>query len=170
MNSMVVGRSKSVDVVHSRGGYREPIVVTAPIFYHKNGHYVKPNRVALKYPTFKKDVDPNVHVKVFNFVAKTNVETSEEYIINAFNYRTSNWCHNYMQNFCDYILSKLTHAFCKSHRKTQNHEQIYMELKNIQQQESEKVEVYYEWIHKLAHGLQVPTTNNFLTIMFRVGL
>jgi hypothetical protein len=32
------------------------------------------------------------------------------------------------------------------------------------------VEVYYEWIQKLAHGLQVPTTNKFLTIVFRVGL
>ncbi len=32
------------------------------------------------------------------------------------------------------------------------------------------MEVYYEWIQKLAHGLQVPTINNFLTIMFRIGL
>jgi hypothetical protein len=31
------------------------------------------------------------------------------------------------------------------------------------------VEVYYEWIQKLVHGLQVPTIDNFLTIMFRVG-
>ncbi len=34
----------------------------------------------------------------------------------------------------------------------------------------ERVEVYYEQIHKLAHGLQVPTTNNFLTIVFRASL
>ncbi len=32
------------------------------------------------------------------------------------------------------------------------------------------MEVYYEKIQKLAHGLQVLTTNNFLTIVFRVGL
>ncbi len=43
-----------------------------------------------------------------------------------------------------------------------------MELKNMKK--VEKVEVYYEHIHKLAHGLQVPTINNFLTNMFRVGL
>jgi hypothetical protein len=32
------------------------------------------------------------------------------------------------------------------------------------------VEVYYEQIQKLAHGLQVPTIDNFLTTKFRVGL
>jgi hypothetical protein len=41
--------------------------------------------VALKYPNFKKDVDPNAHVKVFNFTIKENVKTYEKYIINAFN-------------------------------------------------------------------------------------
>ncbi len=30
--------------------------------------------------------------------------------------------------------------------------------------------MYYEWIQKLAHGLQVSTIDNFLTIMFRAGL
>ncbi len=29
---------------------------------------------------------------------------------------------------------------------------------------------YYERIQKLAHGLQIPTTNNFLITMFRTGL
>jgi hypothetical protein len=32
------------------------------------------------------------------------------------------------------------------------------------------VEVYYEWIQKLVHGLQVPTIDSFLTIMFRASL
>jgi hypothetical protein len=32
------------------------------------------------------------------------------------------------------------------------------------------VEVYYEWTHKLVHGLHIPTTNNFLIIAFRAGL
>ncbi len=47
---------------------------------------MKPNKVALKCPNFKKDVDPNAHVKVFNYIMKVNVETSKKYIINAFNY------------------------------------------------------------------------------------
>jgi hypothetical protein len=45
-----------------------------------------------------------------------------------------------------------------------------MELKNMKQKETKRVEVYYERIQKLAHGLQVPTTYSFLNIMFRMGL
>ncbi len=45
-----------------------------------------------------------------------------------------------------------------------------MELKNLKQEETKRVEVYYERIQKLTHGLQVPTINYFFTIVFRVGL
>jgi hypothetical protein len=37
--------------------------------------------------------------------------------------------------------------------KNQNDEQIYMELKNMKQEEIKRVEVYYERIQKLVHGL-----------------
>jgi len=40
----------------------------------------------------------------------------------------------------------------------------------MKQKEITKVEVYYERIQKLAHGLQVPTTNSFMTIVFRASL
>ncbi len=83
---MATGGCKSADVVHSKGGYEEPIAIIALILDHKNGHYVKLNRVAFKYPNFKKDVDPDAHVKMFNSIVKENVETSKEYIINAFSY------------------------------------------------------------------------------------
>jgi hypothetical protein len=75
-----------------------------------------------------------------------------------------------MSEFLECTFSELIHALCKHHRKTQNDEQIYMELKNMKQEEIERVEVYHEWIQKLVHGLQVPTTNNFLIIMFEAGL
>jgi hypothetical protein len=45
-----------------------------------------------------------------------------------------------------------------------------MELKNMKHEEIKRVEVNYEWIQKLDHGLQIPIINNFITIMFRVGL
>jgi hypothetical protein len=48
-------------------------------------------------------------------------------------------------------------------------EKIYMELKNMKQEEIKRVEVYYEQIQKLAHGLQIPTTHHFLAIVFKVG-
>jgi hypothetical protein len=86
MNSMATGRYRNVNVVNPKGGYQKPFIVIIPIFYHRIGHYVRPNKVTLKYFDFKKDVDPYVHVKVFNFEVKANAETSEEYIINMFNY------------------------------------------------------------------------------------
>jgi hypothetical protein len=136
--------------MHLRRGYRESSTITTPILGHRNGHYVRPNRVAIKYPDFKKNVDPDVHVRVFNSAVKGNAKTSEEYIINAFSYTlrdmASNWCHNYMSKFLDYIFSKLTHVFYKHHQKTQNDKQIYMELKNMKQKETKRVEVYYEQI------------------------
>jgi hypothetical protein len=45
-----------------------------------------------------------------------------------------------------------------------------MELKNMKHEETKMVEVYYEWIQKLVHGVQVPPIDNFLTSVFRVGL
>jgi hypothetical protein len=111
---------------------------------------------------------------VYNFVVKANAETFEEYIINVFidtlKDMALDWCHNYMSKFLDNIFSKFTQAFCKRHRKIQNGKQIYMELNNMKQEEIKRVEVYYEWLQKLAHGLQVPTKDNFLTIVFRACL
>jgi len=86
MSSMVIGRYKNENATNPRGGYWKPYVVTTPIFDHRDGHYVRPNKVVLKYPNFKKNVDLNAHVKVFNFIVKANVEIFEEYIINVFSH------------------------------------------------------------------------------------
>jgi hypothetical protein len=103
MSSMVNGAYKNVDATNRKRGYQEPSVVTTPILDHRDGHYIRPNKVAFRYPNFKKNVNLNVHVRVFNFVEKTNAKTFEEYTINAFTYTlrdtTSNWCHNYMSEF-----------------------------------------------------------------------
>ncbi len=40
----------------------------------------------------------------------------------------------------------------------------------MKKEETERVDVYYEWIQKPVHGLQVPTTHSFLIIMFRASL
>jgi hypothetical protein len=42
--------------------------------------------VVFKYPNFKKIVDLDVHVRMFNYVVKVNEFFYKEYIINAFNY------------------------------------------------------------------------------------
>jgi hypothetical protein len=86
MNSIDVKRYKNIDVKHSKGGHYEPSFIIHGILDHKNGHFVRPNRVTFKYPDLKKDVDLYAHVKNFNFAIKANVETFEKYIINAINY------------------------------------------------------------------------------------
>jgi hypothetical protein len=70
MNSMVTKRYKSVDATNPREGYQEQSIITAQILDHKDSHFVRPNKVALKYLDFKKDVDPNAHVIIFNYVIK----------------------------------------------------------------------------------------------------
>jgi hypothetical protein len=86
MNSITIERHRSTYSKDLKGGHREPSVITQGTFDHGNGNFVRPNRVAFKYPNFKKDVDPDAHVKVFNYVVIINEKNSEEYIINAFSY------------------------------------------------------------------------------------
>jgi hypothetical protein len=109
----------NLNVENPKGGCQKPFVIIQGIPNHINGHSIKPNMVALKYPTFKKDIDLDAHVKVFNSIVKAIAKTSEEYIINLFCYMlrgiTLNWCHNYMLKCPNYIFLKLTHAFCNLH-------------------------------------------------------
>ncbi len=92
-----------------------------------------PYQLVLKYLDYKKDLDLDVCVRVFYETVRTNGETSMEYIINAFNYTlkemASDWCHNYMSNFLDYIFFELTQMFYKCHWKIHNDKHIYMAFK-----------------------------------------
>jgi hypothetical protein len=51
-----------------------------------------------------------------------------------------------------------------------NNDETYMQLKNLQQQVGEWVEVYYEHLLQLANCLLVRATYVFLTNVFKVGL
>ncbi len=42
-----------------------------------------------------------------------------------------------------------------------------MELKNMKQEKTKRVEVYYEQIQKLAHGLQIPTIDFLLLLCLK---
>ncbi len=83
---MTIGRYKSVNVVNPRRGYEKPYIVTTLILDHRDGHYVRPNKVTIKYHDFKKDVDLDAHVRVFNSIVKVNAKISKKYIINVFSY------------------------------------------------------------------------------------
>jgi hypothetical protein len=65
MSSIATRKYKNIDARNLGRRYQEPSVVIARIFYNRNGHYVRPNKVVLKYLDFKKYVDPYVHVRVF---------------------------------------------------------------------------------------------------------
>jgi hypothetical protein len=78
---MAVGGYKNANVVNPEGGYQEPFVVITLILAHINSYYVKSNRLAFKYLDFKKDVNPNAHVKMFNFVIKVNAKTMFNYTL-----------------------------------------------------------------------------------------
>jgi hypothetical protein len=86
MNSIATRGYRSADAKNPRGGYQKPSIKTQGIFYHKNGHSIRPNKVVLKYLNFTKYVNINAHVRVFNSIVKANVEIFEEYIINEFSY------------------------------------------------------------------------------------
>jgi hypothetical protein len=45
MNSMAIGRYRNANVTNPRRGYREPSTITTPIPNHRDGHYVRPNKV-----------------------------------------------------------------------------------------------------------------------------
>jgi hypothetical protein len=70
MSPMAIKRYISANVMDPKGGYQEPILVTTPILDHRYSHYVKPNKVVLKYPDFRKHADVDAHVKVFNSIKK----------------------------------------------------------------------------------------------------
>ncbi len=55
-----------------KGGYQGPSTITQRILDHRNGHFVRSNKVAFKYLDFKKDVNSNAHVRMFNYVVEAN--------------------------------------------------------------------------------------------------
>jgi hypothetical protein len=54
MSLMVVGGYKSANAVNPRRGYQEPFAITVPILNHRDGHYVRPNKVAFNILISKK--------------------------------------------------------------------------------------------------------------------
>ncbi len=49
-------------------------------------------------------------------------------------------------------------------------EEVYVQLKNLQQEVSEQLEIYYKCLLKLTNWLQMKATNVFFTTSFKIGL
>ncbi len=64
-----------------------------------------------------------------------------------------------MQFHLSCIYLELKVAFCKRYCIVQNNEHVYIAFKVIKQVSNKKVEIYYEWIFKLANYLQHKANN-----------
>ncbi len=62
MNSMAAKGYKNANVMNSKGGYQKPFAIIVPILDHRDGHYVRPNKVTFNYPNFKKNVHPKCSI------------------------------------------------------------------------------------------------------------
>jgi len=104
-----------------------------------------------------KDIDHDVHIKVFKKVIWINGEIVEVDIINMFGFilwdNISKWGENFIQDHPNYTFDGLGQAFCKHFWTMKNDEEIYMQLRNLQRQIGKWVEVYYERLFKLINCL-----------------
>jgi hypothetical protein len=84
----------------------------------------------LQYPTYVKDTNLDVHIKVFKKAIKANGETMEVNIINLLGFTLQNniieWGENFIQNHPNYTFKELEQAFCKGFRIVKNNEEVYM--------------------------------------------
>jgi len=62
MSSMAGKGYKSANAMNSKGGHWEPFAIIVLVLDHRDGHYVRPNKVALNYLNFKKDVHPKCSI------------------------------------------------------------------------------------------------------------
>jgi hypothetical protein len=81
----------------------------------------------------------------------------EANVINLFGFTLRDnifeWGKNYIQDHPNYTFEKLKQTFCKWFKTLKNDEEVYMQLQNIQQQTTKRVEVYYECLLRLANCL-----------------
>ncbi len=54
MSSIAIRGYRSTDAKDPKGGHQEPSIIIQGISNHKNGHFVRPNKIALKYHDYKK--------------------------------------------------------------------------------------------------------------------
>jgi hypothetical protein len=63
------------------------------------------------------------------------------------------WGENFVQNYPNSTFEELEQTFCKRFLNVKNDKEVYMQLKKLQQQIGERVEIYYKYLLKLAHFL-----------------
>ncbi len=69
-----------------------------------------------------------------------------------------------MQDNPNHRFVDLKQAFCRYYMIMQNDEQVYLQLKNLKLESTERIKVYYAIILKLVNSLQIFTIHDFLAI------
>jgi hypothetical protein len=80
------------------------------------------------------------------------------------------WGENFVQFHLGCTFLELEATFYKCYCSVQNDEQVCKAFRVIKQGNNEKVEVYYEWMFKLANCFQHKVNDNLLTTFFRTRL
>jgi len=84
----------------------------------------------LQYPTYVKDIDPDVHIRVFKKIIRGNGETMEADIINLFGFtlqdNISEWGENFVQDHPNCTFEELEQWFCNCFQNVKNEEEVYM--------------------------------------------
>ncbi len=88
----------------------------------------------LQYPTYVKDIDLNVHIRIFKKAIKANGKTMEDDIIILFGFTFKDnilkWGENYILDHPNCIFEELEQAFCKWFKILKKDEEVYMQLWN----------------------------------------
>ncbi len=78
----------------------------------------------LQYPTYVKDIDPDVHIRVFKKTNRANGEIVEAYIINLFGFtlqdNISKWGENFLQDHLTCTFDELEQTFYKHFQVVKN--------------------------------------------------
>ncbi len=111
---------------------------------------------------------------MFRKAIQVNGEKGDTDIVNLFCFTLRDaileWGENCMQFHLNCTFLELEVAFCKPYCIVQNDELVYMALRVIKQGNNKRVEVYYEWILKLANCLQHKANDNLLITFLQIGL
>jgi hypothetical protein len=83
-----------------------------------------------QYPTYVKNTNLNVHIRILKKAIKANGEIMKVDIINLFGFtlrdNISKWGEKCVQDHPNYIFEELEQTFCKQFRTIKNNEEVYM--------------------------------------------
>jgi hypothetical protein len=119
-----------IQLLHLLDGTLDPCMFIPP--WHQPHVVQLVSKLATKpqYPTYVKNTDLNVHIRILKKAIKANGEIMKVDIINLFGFtlrdNISKWGEKCVQDHPNYIFEELEQTFCKQFRTIKNNEEVYM--------------------------------------------